>query len=255
MMVQRAITPDVLIDSTDEDPDTRWMYDPDYSEQDEYDTYTRKTFLNYAWGVWCCAWARARLESGIQIAGYYNFVYCDTDSVKCVGNPDFSEFNQARINDALRSGAFATDKHGVTHYMGVFEKEYVADRFKTLGSKRYAYEEDGQLFVTVSGVSKEYGAVELAKKGGIEAFEIDFVFSEAEHIAAYYNDHPDILLDIDGHQLRITSNTALVSTPYTMTLKDKQYKHLMETAIAIYSRMHKPDLPYMMFDLDELPMW
>lgn len=253
MMVQRAITPDAIIGVTEEDPDPHWMYDV-YNEQEAYDKYRKSAFLNYAWGVWCCAWARLRLEQGIKIVGYYNFVYCDTDSVKCVGEPDFNQFNKARIQDAKRSGAYATDRKGITHYMGVFEKEYTADRFKTLGSKRYAYEDHGELHVTVSGVSKEQGATELAAKGGIEKFDVDFIFERSGHIAAYYNDHPGITLHIDGHDLKLTSNTALISTPYTMGIKDKGYLHIMETAMAMYNRMHKPDLPYMMYDIDELPL-
>ena len=34
-----------------------------------------------------------------------------------------------------------------------FEGKYT--RFKTLGAKRYLYEEDGELYLTVAGLSKE----------------------------------------------------------------------------------------------------
>lgn len=37
-----------------------------------------------AWGGWCIAWARLRLEEGIRQAGS-RFVYADTDSVNTFG--------------------------------------------------------------------------------------------------------------------------------------------------------------------------
>ena len=55
----------------------------------------KKAFLNYAWGVWVTSWARYELERGIQIASAdgCQFLYCDTDSVKYIGDADFSKYN------------------------------------------------------------------------------------------------------------------------------------------------------------------
>lgn len=57
------------------------------------------------------------------------FVYCDTDSVKYLGEIDLSKFNAERIKDSKRSGAYATDPKGITHYMGVYEKELICVNF------------------------------------------------------------------------------------------------------------------------------
>ena len=246
MMSQRAITPDAIIDPEKNE----WTYD-EYNEAEEYDKYKKKAYLNYAWGVWICAWARLRLQEGIEIAGYYNFVYCDTDSVKSLGDPDFTEYNRKRIADAKKSGAYAVDANGITHYMGVFETEYVAERFVTLGSKRYAYEEGGQLHMTVAGVDKERGTRELEKKGGLEKFRENLTFQDSGHISATYNDHPDLTLNIDGHKLKITSNVALVETPYSLTM-EREYHNIMVLAMTAYKRMSQPDLPYMVWNLDEI---
>ena len=140
---------------------------------------------------------------------------------------DLEEFNRKRKEDALKSGAYATDPKGVTHYMGVFEKEATYDRFVTLGAKRYAYEIDGKLGMTVSGISKKFGATELEKLGGLRAFQDGVTFKDAGHISAYYNDDDDFWVIVDGRKLHITRNVALIEKPYTMKLS-KDMKDLIE---------------------------
>ena len=71
------------------------------------------------------------------------FVYADTDSVKYIGNIDWSNYNADRISECESSGALAVDPQGITHYMGVYETEddpetgYCYYQFKTLGAKKY----------------------------------------------------------------------------------------------------------------------
>ena len=93
-----------------------------YDQQDPekiLNAYTRKAFLCYQWGVWVTAHARAALQAGLDLSGH-RAVYCDTDSVKYIGETDFSEFNERCIHDSLESGAHATDPAGHEHYMGVY---------------------------------------------------------------------------------------------------------------------------------------
>lgn len=149
--------------------------------------YKRKGFLPYQWGVWCTAWARDKLQWGIDAAGD-GFVYADTDSVKYMGDVDFSAFNAQSKERSIASGAYATDKKGITHYMGVYEQEQTADKFVTLGAKRYCYEIGGALHLTCSGVNKVKGARELEQLGGIEAFRDGVIFRDAGRTIAYYND-------------------------------------------------------------------
>ena len=192
--------------------------------------YNKKAFLAYQWGVWCTAWARYELECGIKLAhgegdNYANFIYCDTDSVKYIGDIDWSVYNNARIAECRESGAFATDPAGIIHYMGVFESEDNSDTgfayysFKTLGAKKYAYTKtkDGQTHCTIAGVNKAKGGEELDDHGGLPAFEDGFVFKEAGGTEAVYNDDPKIKsVTIDGHKLNITSNIAILPSEYTL---------------------------------------
>lgn len=213
----------------------------DFKEQNENEAelllaYNKKAFLAYQWGVWVTAWARYRLEEGIQLAhGDVNdhnapqFVYCDTDSVKYLGEIDLSKFNAERIKDSKRSGAYATDPKGITHYMGVYEKEHDMCEFRTMGAKKYVFREtpDDKLVCTIAGVSKSLGGKELEEHGGITAFHEGFTFDKAGGLEAVYNDNPE-KCDIvrDGHQLKVTSNVVLRPSTYTLGLT-ADYKRLL----------------------------
>ena len=195
----------------------------------------KKAFLAYQWGVWVTAWARYRLEEGIILAhgdienpDSPQFVYCDTDSVKYLGDIDLTAFNRQRILDSKRSGAYATDPAGITHYMGVYEKEHDMCEFRTMGAKKYVYREtpEDKLTCTIAGVSKSLGGKELESHGGITAFQEGFTFEEAGGLEAVYNDDIDKVIDIDGHSLKITSNVVLRPSTYTLGLS-ADYKRLL----------------------------
>lgn len=212
----------------------------DFQEQNEEEAkllleHNKKAFLAYQWGVWVTAWARYRLEEGILLAhgdienpDSSQFVYCDTDSVKYLGDIDLTVFNRQRITDSKRSGAYATDPAGITHYMGVYEKEHDMCEFRTMGAKKYVYREipEDKLICTIAGVSKSLGGKELEYHGGITAFHEGFTFEEAGGLEAVYNDDIDKVIDIDGHSLKITSNVVLRPSTYTLGLS-ADYKRLL----------------------------
>ena len=178
----------------------------------------RKAFLCYQWGVWCTAWARYRLQEGIKLAGE-NFVYCDTDSVKYIGDIDWTLYNKQREKDSKASGAFATGPKGITHYMGVYEADGEYAEFKTLGAKKYAYnyEPGGKTYVTIAGVTKKSGGVELDENGGLKAFSPGFTFVKAGGTEAIYNDDPEIKSIVrDGKQINITPNIVIKDSTYTL---------------------------------------
>ena len=212
----------------------------DFKEQNEEEAkllleHNKKAFLAYQWGVWVTAWARYRLEEGIILAhgdienpDSPQFVYCDTDSVKYLGDIDLTVFNRQRITDSKRSGAYATDPAGITHYMGVYEKEHDMCEFRTMGAKKYVYREtpDDKLICTIAGVSKSLGGKELESHGGITAFHEGFTFEEAGGLEAVYNDDINEVIDVDGHILKITSNVVLRPSTYTLGLS-ADYKRLL----------------------------
>lgn len=205
------------------------------NQEEEFEKFTSKAFLAYQWGVWVTAWARYRLQEGIDLAGL-NFIYADTDSVKYIGNIDWNFYNTQRIFDSFNSGAYAKDPKGNMHYMGVYEFEGKYPQFRTMGAKKYVYTDSktGKLHCTVSGVTKESvyitmkdgtnkrlkmgGGEELEKYNGIESFKDGFIFNEAGGSEICYTDYiePDKrFYEIDGHIVEITP---------CATIKDSTYK-------------------------------
>lgn len=189
----------------------------------------RRAFFPYQWGVWCTAIARYRLEEGIRLAHQEGceFVYCDTDSVKYLGEIDWDEYNKDRILDSEDSGAWADDPKGRRHYMGVFEYEGCYEEFATRGAKKYAYVEDGRLHITIAGVNKKAGAKELEDAGGIRAFLQDqFVFTADENESVYV-DHLREIRHIDGHRIRL--GPCVTIRPSMKTLSDtEEYSELLK---------------------------
>ena len=193
-------------------------------EQELLDKSNRRAFLCYQWGCWVTAWARLRLEEGIRLAHQpgAEFLYCDTDSVKYLGAIDWSTYNAQRVEDSIKSGAWADDPSGERHYMGVYEQEHDMSEFSTMGAKKYVYRDakSGKLICTIAGVGKSAGAKELEAAGGITAFRDGFTFYEAGGLEALYNDRPEIdRWEVEpGRSVPITANVVLRESTYTLGL-------------------------------------
>lgn len=109
-------------------------------------------FLFYLWGVFCTAYARRNLFTGIiECAGDY--IYSDTDSIKIMNAEKHQDYIK-RYNDWItRKVNFALDYHHLPREMacpktikgkpkplGVWEKDGEYKRFKALRAKAYFYE-------------------------------------------------------------------------------------------------------------------
>lgn len=193
-----------------------------------------KSMLSYAWGVWVTSWARYHLYLGMRLIydqGGYVY-YWDTDSLKHSPGIDFTEYNNKRIAEGLEYDSYGTDPKGVRHYLGTYETDGVYTQFKTLGAKKYAYYQVGdrgvpELHITIAGVHKSKGAMELWYKGGLNAFKDGLVFEYGGGTKSKYyaNYHKDI--EIDGHILTITDNVCITPTTYKLGLTE-DYEFLIK---------------------------
>ena len=192
--------------------------------QEALDKYYKnhRSFLNYSWGVFVTAYARRELEDGLNIAGL-DTIYCDTDSVKFIGNHDreFEEYNE-RLNKECEEKGIRnyTEVNGKRFYMGIFDKEKGYDEFITLGAKKYAFLQNGKLGITVSGLSKKKGAEELEKKGGLRRFQRNEVFYNSGRTIAQYNSAEVHDITVNGCTFSTASNLAIVDTTYTLGITD-----------------------------------
>ena len=202
--------------------------------KEEIEKTLLKAKFPYQWGVYTTAYARQALQEGIDLAGK-QMVYCDTDSIKTEGPVDIERINGYRRKLARAYGGVEKDRKGQDHFIGIFEYEGTYDRFISCGAKRYAYEQDGHMSITVAGVTKEVNeetgipfAVE--ELGSLENFHEGMKWVKAGGIAAVYNDHDDFMYTDpeSGQQLHIGKNVALVPSTYEMTFESDYRKLLFE---------------------------
>lgn len=182
----------------------------------------RNNFLTYQWGLFVTAICRTNLQKAIDKIGL-DCVYIDTDSVKFVGEHDnvFDQINQEMIdwctqNDIINYVNVGNHKY----FLGLYDKEKGYSEFITLGAKKYAFNQNKKIGITVAGLNKKSGAQELERKGGLSNFKIGTNFFDSGRKTVYYNDDKKHFLTVQGCQIENASNIALVDTTYTLGMTD-----------------------------------
>lgn len=234
-------------------------------EPGELEKLLKNASFPYQWGVYCTAYARYRLQEAINLTikpdGTSNLVYCDTDSIKVIGNVNIDPLNERLKKLAVKMGATATDKNGEEHYIGVFTFDGHADFFRTQGSKRYAYIDYSKcpypkcpynnkmrdlvcMNITVAGVSKKINektglpfAVEELKK--LDRFRVGMTWFKAGGTTAVYNSKDNFFYTdpVTGNKIHFTSNVALVPSTYIMKYSE-DYKLLLKD-IMLYGEFRR----------------
>ena len=243
MAVTNSICADVNFVNFDQ-----WVERPLENEEIRKELYKSKKrgFLNFAWGVWCTAYARDNLlRRVIDLDDYV--AYCDTDSCKLVEGYDksvFDKYNKSveekiKTVSELRNIPFERfapkDIKGNSHLLGVFECEtgkgrnVTYDKFITQGAKKYAYEVDGEIHVTVSGVPKSGGAKCLKS---LTDFKDDMVFDfdHTNKLTLAYNDNqiPVTITDYLGNTYEVNDKSGICMLPTTYKLgKAEDYAELI----------------------------
>lgn len=164
MMVTNPVNDEVLFDSIDLWTNKR----PPIAEALDKVKNSPKTFLCYQWGVWVTAWARYELLKAVYEINE-DAIYCDTDSIKFVNyeaHKNFIEAHNRQITDKLLKAVeyFQLDKELLSpedikhtrHPLGIWTDEGEYDKFKTIGAKRYCYQNGHRLHITASGINPKY---------------------------------------------------------------------------------------------------
>lgn len=234
MCVTNTVKPDVQYTSGE------WYCADTLTPEEMHDklVYNKtRGFMNYAVGVWVTAYARRNLWAAI-VALDDVVVYCDTDSIKCVNVPKVKQYvdeYNAGVAVKLRAAAeyynapdtdFAPkDIHGIAHPIGVFDFDGNYKDFKTLGAKKYAYDNhDGTgVHITIAGVPKSYGKTLKT----IDEFRTGLVFYPSPERAKYISHYDDngAVLDFDGELWECGSGICLQPTSYKLDAT-KEYKQL-----------------------------
>lgn len=237
MSVTNTIRDNVIYDNNDD-----WTEEELSNEEIQEKLFSEKNqaFLSFAYGVWVTAYARNNLLRNVIKLDKY-VVYCDTDSMKLLPGYDMNVINEYN-NFVERKIKFVSqhlnidfdrfapiDIKGKRRMLGVFDHDEHYDKFITQGAKKYAFEINGEIGITVAGVPKE-GFKALKR---LKDFRDDFVFKYEDtnkHLLVYCEEQEKTLLvDYQGNECIIKDKTGCCLIPTTYVLgKSLEYANLID---------------------------
>lgn len=258
MMVERIIRDVQDIDKNGVTTLRKPTVEEQEKQLENYYSPRASKFLCYQWGVTVTALARVRLQELIDMIVKHSagknigsdFIYGDTDSVKLEHWQEYHDllvtYNNQWIAYAEKSGVpfTAMTVKGEKQILGYTDFDAHYDRFVTLGAKKYAYESDGHLGITVAGVPKKLGASLLGK---LENFKPGMIFNVGDDGSLedrqlwkkrlMYNDDSNFDMEINGHILHIGTYIAMERTSYELSITD-EYSELINynTETEIYEQ-------------------
>ena len=115
---------------------------------------------------------------------------------------------------------------GVRKPLGVWDYEGKYTRFKTLGAKRYMYEEDNELHLTVAGLSKMNGVNYMVKKSNHDNSKVFEMFTDNLKIPkdeTGKNTHTYIDSEMTENVTDYQGNTELVTSLSGVHLEPAEY--------------------------------
>lgn len=177
----------------------------------------RNNFLPYQIGVWVTAYAREELFEYIDVIGYENVIYCDTDSAFYISTPKI-EAKIEELNALKRKTApYVVLENGKKEYYDTFEEETAIKEFKGLHSKCYGYVNIHDEFVsTIAGVpsrvligmngDKPIYRTREEELGNLDNLRDDFTFTTCTGFTACYvgaegkySERKPKIVEVNGH--------------------------------------------------------
>ena len=206
----------------------------------------KNRFLFYHWGVWCTAYARNNLYTGIRECKD-DYIYSDTDSIK-IFNADkhknyFEKYNEwivQKLEKCLKYHNIPIDYispktiKGESKTLGIWDFDGFYTDFKTLGAKRYIYRKDDKISITVCGLSKKSGKEFIENQKKPFLFFNDGMFVDCEHTGKMTHTYIDreienVITDYLGNQAYYHEKSFihLEKTDYLLSLSDMYIKYFM----------------------------
>ena len=206
----------------------------------------KNRFLFYHWGVWCTAYARNNLYTGIKECKD-DYIYSDTDSIK-IFNADkhlkyFEEYNKwivQKLEKCLNYHKIPIDYispktiKGESKTLGIWDFDGFYTMFKTLGAKRYIFQKDDKISITVCGLSKKSGKEFIENQEKPFLFFNDGMFVDCEHTGKMTHTYIDreienVITDYLGNQAYYHEKSFihLEKTDYLLSLSDMYIKYFM----------------------------
>lgn len=177
--------------------------------------------MPYSWGVWVTAYTRKSLWEMILKCGY-DVLYIDTDCIKTKKDYSelFSEYNNkisALADDLMRKYNIEC---GYVYGIGFYVREGCYNKFRYVSAKRYAYEEDGEITVHISGIDGD--KVSKFLDGDISKFKTGLRMSAEQcgRKGRFYNDEQSKfwVVDRDGvmYENEQKYGVCIMNMPYVL---------------------------------------
>lgn len=230
-------------------PERSFVYDAKakdfYPSKDikDYNELIKGLYLLPQWAIWIAAGTRRDIVRSMVACGENgngeDAYYQDTDSNK-VNNfskykPWFDAFNKERMEAVAAMETYDFNKEHFK-YLGTFQTEYYIEKAKFLGCKRYIVQHDGEVQVTIAGMTK--GSLEnYCKKNGLniwDEFKDELVLSPEWSMkkTSIYTDcaFDDTLTDYFGVSADIHEESccAIVPIPFTMNVEEAFLRRIEE---------------------------
>ena len=209
---------------------------------------SKNRFIFYPWGVWCTAYARRNLFSGIS-EFKEDYLYSDTDSLKVTNyklhltyinkyNDNITQkiHNMCDYYQIPYSEVEPKTIKGESKPIGVWDFEGTYTKFKTLGAKRYMYidSKDNQLHTTIAGLPKIVCKEYISKlKDPFEFFQDDMVIDKdhSHKLCSTYIDNPidGILTDYLGNKAEYHEKSVinLSQIDFTLSMSEAYVNYIL----------------------------
>ena len=239
---------------------TEFEIDENYLWKEKNKKYVKTNkhlYRNFLFGIFITCYAKRNLILAIIKNCPYSFVYCDTDSIKFIGENKFIDTNEKL------SGEFETIDS--IKNLGKFEYECTYNLFITYGAKKYCYENENGVHTTVAGLPKiqkgnenywvEYNGEYLdcltedtKQLKSIKYFKCGTIFHNCKLAKKYLNNNINIVIDeydeelyrevvgseivqyLQKNKIKTNGGVALCETDYELniTKSDKCYLNELE---------------------------
>ena len=185
-------------------------------KEKKYKQLNKHLKRNFLFGVWITAYARRNLLRAIIKNCPDTFIYCDTDSIKFIGDSEFVDTNEPLQEEYLEIPALAK--------LGRFDYEGTYKEFLTYGAKKYAYTKHGHknVYLTVAGLPKlvsigknnkiVYQGKTIHKLNTIREFRIGTVFKNCKLNTRYLYDGASFERDDDNESMVLDYRTNFTET-------------------------------------------
>ena len=166
------------------------------SNQLDKENEKKGRFLYYLWGVFCTAYARKNLWTGIRECKS-DYIYSDTDSVKILNYEKHKAYFDAYNEEILSKLETALNYHklpvsliypknikGKTKPLGIWDFDGHYKRFKAVRAKSYIYQyDDGTFGMTVAGLCKRDRTKPITPDTQLDA--IDYLLQNGDPIEQF----------------------------------------------------------------------